>query len=148
MQDACNTQSCLFCHMWCLLVDELLHVFTWLEQLDTHALRSATVHGRKNLQRKADDIRTKTDIFAVMEMMGISTIATAAGDATTMDETTDLPTDLPTELLFAPAMAPRMLWKPSQCPPSSNSIRVPNECFDFNNKGNKRNNQLSLHTDC
>ena len=62
------------------------------------------------------------------------------GTATLMDDAADLPTvlEIPT------AMPPRMPLKPSQCPPPSQPIHIPDDCFNFSRRGTVRNKQAEI----
>ena len=56
-----------------LLVQELMEIFTQLEELDGLDLKAAIVHGRKNLQAMVEQGRATTDVSTVVEMMDDST---------------------------------------------------------------------------
>ena len=117
-----------------LPVQELLEIFTQLEELEGSDLKAATVHGRKNLQAMVEQGRATTDVSTVVETPDDSTTATGAG-ATTINSATGEP---PTELQIPTAIAPRITLKPSQHPKPKDLIPIPDDCFNINNQGKRR----------
>ena len=116
-----------------LPVQELLEIFTQLEELEGSDLKAATVHGRKNLQAMVEQGRATTDVSTVVETTDDSTAV--AGGGSTINSATGGP---PTELQIPTAMAPRMTLKPSQHPKPDDLIPIPNDCFNINNQGKPR----------
>ena len=117
-----------------LPVQELLEIFTQLEELEGSNLKAAIVHGRKNLQAMVEQGRATTDVSTVVEIMDDSTTATAA-EASTINSATGGP---PTELQIPTAMAPTMTLKPSECPKLDYLVPIHNDCFNINKQGEQR----------
>ena len=116
-----------------LPVQELLEIFTQLEELEGSDLKAATVHGRKNLQAMVEQGRATTDVSTVVETTDDSTAV--AGGASTINTATGGP---PTELQIPGATAPTMTLKPSQHPQSDKLIRISDDCLNINRQGKTR----------
>ena len=108
-------------------VQDVLEVFTQLEQLQDHELRSAIVHGRQRLQALADDGTIDTQMSTVITIIDDSTATLATGEESLHGKMSH---NEPPDELHIPTEVPRLQLKPSQYPPDSALTKINDNCFD------------------